>query len=93
MKLHYNRFVADPQHTLHQIKDFLNEKDINVNVFHDGKIEPKVDHTVSGNPVRFKTGKIRIRMDDEWKTKMKREDRLLVSLLSYPLMKRYQDIE
>jgi Sulfotransferase family len=46
-------------------------------------------HTASGNPSRFQTGDIRIVSDDEWRAKMRPNDRLLVSALTAPILFRY----
>lgn len=46
-------------------------------------------HTVSGNPVRFKHGKLELRVDDEWRTALPRRDRLAVSAIDAPLLARY----
>lgn len=43
-----------------------------------------VDHTVAGNPLRFRTGSVRIRPDTEWRERMPRARRVLVSVLAFP---------
>jgi hypothetical protein len=48
-----------------------------------------VAHTVSGNPMRFKTGRTRICLDDEWRTAMATKDRLTVTGLTLPLLRHY----
>jgi hypothetical protein len=48
-----------------------------------------VDHTVSGNPIRFRTGTVELRPDEEWKTKMSSADRNLVTALTAPLLLKY----
>jgi hypothetical protein len=48
-----------------------------------------VAHTVSGNPMRFKTGRTRICLDDEWRTAMATKDRLTVTALTLPLLRHY----
>ena len=46
-------------------------------------------HTASGNPMRFTTGKIAIRMDDRWRTAMPAPARRTVTALTLPLLARY----
>jgi hypothetical protein len=46
-------------------------------------------HTVSGNPVRMRTGPLRLRLDDAWRSEMRSSDRLLVSAMTFPLLIRY----
>jgi Sulfotransferase domain len=53
------------------------------------RISLTVDHTVSGNPGRFRTGKVELRPDHEWKEKMGAADRHIVSALTAPLLLKY----
>jgi hypothetical protein len=46
-------------------------------------------HTASGNPMRFTTGRIRIRHDDTWQTAMVAGGRRTVTTLTLPLLMRY----
>ena len=46
-------------------------------------------HSVCGNPVRFRTGKLPIKLDDQWRREMSRRDRLAVTLLAWPLLRLY----
>jgi hypothetical protein len=43
-----------------------------------------VDHTVAGNPLRFRTGDVEIRADDEWRRSMPWSRRAIVGVLSFP---------
>ena len=52
-------------------------------------VELPVNHLVGGNPMRFQHGTVQIVEDDEWKEKMPAGDRLLVTLLTWPLLLRY----
>jgi hypothetical protein len=47
------------------------------------------NHTVSGNPMRFDRGPIRIRPDIEWISALGDADRRLVTALTFPLLLRY----
>ena len=53
------------------------------------EISLSVDHTVSGNPSRFRTGKIELRPDEEWKVKMRGADKNIVLALTAPLLLTY----
>jgi hypothetical protein len=46
-------------------------------------------HTVSGNPMRFSTGRIPIRQDERWRTAMPARQRRTVTALTLPLLARY----
>jgi hypothetical protein len=50
-------------------------------------LEP--NHTVSGNPLRFTSGELRIRPDTEWRLRMKNGDRSFVTAATLPLLIRY----
>ena len=47
------------------------------------------NHTVAGNPMRFKVGEIEVRPDEEWKEKMRDVDKTIVTALTWPLLYRY----
>jgi hypothetical protein len=47
------------------------------------------EHTVSGNPMRFETGDVKVDVDTEWETAMNARDRRIVTALSGPFLKRY----
>jgi hypothetical protein len=48
-----------------------------------------VSHTASGNPMRFRTGRIQIRSDDSWRDAMPTKDRAIVSALTMTRLARY----
>jgi hypothetical protein len=48
-----------------------------------------VSHTVSGNPVRFATGRIPIRQDERWRAAMPAAQRRAVTALTLPLLAHY----
>ena len=55
----------------------------------DGYVELKPTHTVSGNPMRFTEGRMAMRIDEEWRRRMKPHHRNLVSALTWPLLVKY----
>lgn len=46
-------------------------------------------HSVSGNPMRFSVGTIDVRLDDEWRARLPRRDRLTVTAVAAPLLAAY----
>lgn len=46
-------------------------------------------HTASGNPMRFQTGRIPLRRDDEWRSAMPAARRRVVTAVTFPLLARY----
>jgi hypothetical protein len=55
----------------------------------DGRVDMRPSHAVAGNPMRFKTGQLELRLDEEWKRALTPGNRLVVSALSWPLLLRY----
>ncbi len=55
----------------------------------DGAARLGVHHTIAGNPRRLERGKVPLRVDDEWKEKLPRRVRWLVSVATSPLLVRY----
>ncbi|WP_038056389.1 sulfotransferase family protein [Thermodesulfobacterium hydrogeniphilum] len=78
----YKDLIFDPKNTLLKLYKFLNIKENFESLFLDEKtIFFSKNHTVAGNPIRFKVGRIQLEMDNEWKEKMPRYKQLLVYLL------------
>lgn len=48
-----------------------------------------VSHTVAGNPMRFRTGRLELRADEEWRERMESSHRRTVSALTWPVRGRY----
>jgi hypothetical protein len=47
------------------------------------------NHTASGNPVRFATGAVALRLDREWEGAAPAVQRAIVTALTFPLLRRY----
>lgn len=88
--LRYEDLLAEPVRTLQRVLDFSGLE----HSAHALQVEGAVaqlsrDHTVAGNPMRFKVGPVELRLDDQWKMKMPRRTRMAVTLLTWPLLRRY----
>jgi hypothetical protein len=55
----------------------------------DGWVDLGVDHTVAGNPMRFHQGRLDLRLDQAWATKLPERDRKVVTAITWPLQLRY----
>lgn len=86
--LRYEDFATDPRDAVSRILAFLGE-DPNPPFVDEDSVELGVNHTVAGNPNRFRTGRVRIRLDDEWTRRMPRRRQLTVRALAWPLLLRY----
>ena len=87
--IRYESLVASPTTTLRAIARMVGEPFDGVDLIDDRVITLKGNHTVWGNPSRFKTGAIEIRNDDVWKRDLPTRDRLVSTAMSLPLLARY----
>lgn len=86
--LRYEEFAADPRGSVDRIIAFLGRSA--GSPFEDASsIVLGPNHTVAGNPNRFRTGRVTIALDDEWRRRMPRRRRLAVRALTWPLLLRY----
>jgi hypothetical protein len=90
-RLRYEDFVNDP--TLYLAETLIglgfDDEAGSLPIVNGREISLSVDHTVSGNPARFRTGNIELRPDEEWKVKMRGADRNVVTAVSAPLLLKY----
>jgi hypothetical protein len=87
--LKYEDFVRHPQATVEQILRFVGEPPSQLPFLGEATVRLVPTHSVSGNPSRFKTGTVELRDDREWVNNMRRADRMLVTALTWPLLRRY----
>ena len=91
-RLRYEDFVDDP--TLYLADSLIRVGfDGEARGLHDilrgREVSLSVDHTVSGNPGRFRSGSMKLQPDEEWKVKMRVADRSIVTALTAPLLLKY----
>lgn len=90
MKLRYEDFVDKPQESIKRILGLLGETDARLPFVAEHTVEiSKTNHSVFGNLIRFQTGAMELRIDKEWKTKMKRTHKITVTALTWPLLLKY----
>lgn len=89
MRVRYEELVHSPQAIMRGILRFIREDEQHLLLTDDRTLELEVDHTVSGNPLRFRRGEVQLRLDEKWKKSMKGPDIHLVTALSWPLLLRY----
>jgi hypothetical protein len=86
----YESLISAPTHELTRILELTDQAcrgDEVTEPCHEFESLPF--HTVEGNPIRFQRGKISLLMDDEWKRRMRRSDRLVVTALTLPVLLAY----
>jgi hypothetical protein len=89
--LRYEDFVGSPRRRVGELADFaeLPAADRWGGFVDDSTVDLTPSHTVAGNPVRFRSGPLTLRQDDAWRDRLPRRRRLLVTLLTLPLLARY----
>ena len=87
--LRYEEFIADPARTMDALLRLCGEESA-ANPLQGRTIELHTNHTVTGNPDRFRTGATVIRdRDDFWKNGLSLGARLAAVAISWPLFRRY----
>lgn len=89
LMIRYEDFIAKPKEIISEILNFISESDASMPFTSDNEVELSVNHSVWGNPSRFKKGKIELKPDNEWKTKLTGFDRFISTACTFPLLSRY----
>jgi UDP-N-acetylglucosamine transferase subunit ALG13 len=89
LRLRYEDVLADPAGTLGRLRELAGLPPRDADFLAGDGVRLDVDHTVAGNPMRFRTGHVPLRPDEEWRTGLPRRDRRLVAALTLPLRLRY----
>ena len=82
----YEDLVRDPRGTVARILTFsgLPADEPALAHLRPGAVNLREHHTVAGNPMRFHVGDLPIQADEEWRTRLPRVPRMLVSALTAP---------
>ena len=93
--LRYEDLIANPKKELSRVMDELGfnitKKDLSF-IKEDKTVKFKQFHTIWGNPMKFQKGPIKLKLDDEWKTKMPWYKKAIVTALTFPLLLKYKYI-
>lgn len=87
-RLRYEDFVDDPAGGTQGVYNAVGRFGATP-ALDDRRIELTPDHSVAGNPIRFKQGPIEISHDEEWHRAMRGRSRALVAAASWPGLKAY----
>jgi LPS sulfotransferase NodH len=94
LRLRYEELAAEPRVAVGQVWDWLGlaasggDADP-LGFIGDGSARVGSGHSVSGNPMRFSSGDLRITPDIEWRQYMSQWNRAVVSVRSYLGLRRY----
>ncbi|WIM98493.1 sulfotransferase [Actinoplanes oblitus] len=87
--LRYEDFVAEPRATIEGLLDFAGVDAGGGPFLDDATVRLAVNHTIAGNPGRFRTGEVALRVDDRWRREQTAGPRLTATALALPLLHRY----
>ena len=85
----YEDFASNPGKTLTEIHTLLDEPVDLRFLGSNGIAELRPSHIIAGNPARFHDGQIRLALDEEWKTAMRKSAKLQAGLMTLPFLLRY----
>jgi len=89
-RLRYEDFVAHPAREIRRLVDFAAGPLVALpDIFGGESVTLSPDHSVAGNPVRFASGQVALRSDDEWRTAMPRGQRVAMTAMTAPWLLRY----
>lgn len=83
----YEDFTRDPGAIMDEVARYAGLPDVGGDQGAELLLRPT--HTVAGNPMRFRTGSVAVRTDDEWRSAMAPRRRRWVATLTWPLRARY----
>lgn len=87
--LRYEDLINQPRTAIQRILDLMHDQPADLPLASERVVNLGINHSVRGNPSRFDTGPVELRLDEAWKEKMKRSDKNVVTALTWPLLKRY----
>lgn len=85
----YEDLIARPREAVERIVGMLGEPLTGLRFLGPNTVEMEATHCVFGNPDRFKLGEVTLRLDDEWRRKMRSRDRATVFAWTWPGLWRY----
>jgi len=88
-RVRYEDFVTAPHATLASLLEWVGEEADLPASLTESRLQLEPTHAISGNPSRFNTGSVTIRLDDEWDRSMSGLDKAVVATLTWPLRRRY----
>lgn len=88
-RVRYEDFVRDPRRVLTKVAAWYPQVKHAFESPDDSSVELRPTHTVAGNPMRFQSGPVTVRVDDEWVRSMRRRDLVAITALTFPLLKAY----
>jgi hypothetical protein len=91
IRIYYESLIASPTTEIGRIAEFLGSQvsPSELSIFGTDSIDIPDNHMMSGNPHRLGRKQIQLRLDEEWRTKMRPRDRMIVTGITSPLALAY----
>lgn len=89
LRVRYEDLLHSPQLTIRNILQFCQVENAKLPFVSEHDVCLGMNHNVSGNPSRFKTGRVHLALDDEWHSSLKLQHKLMIDFLCFPLLWRY----
>jgi hypothetical protein len=89
MRIRYEDFIRRPSKAISSILTLLGSEAVGPTICEGNRVTLTVEHSVTGNPTRFRNGPVELGLDNEWEREMKKTDLALVRLVTWPLARRY----
>jgi hypothetical protein len=87
--MRYEDFVAEPRPWSARAAELLGEDPGELPFVDDHTVRLGPNHTAGGNPSRLAGGAVRIRPDDEWRSRQPVVQRVIATAGTFPLLRRY----
>jgi hypothetical protein len=91
LRLRYEDFLAQPRRAVRELAAHAG-LDVSANPLHflgDRHVDLHPGHSAAGNPMRFTAGRVPLCADDAWRCALPARQRLLVTAVCSPLLRRY----
>lgn len=82
----YEDLIRAPQAAVERILSLAGADGADLGFLGEHHVDLEATHSVAGNPMRFKVGRVDLRLDEEWRRSMRRAHRAIVSVVTAPLM-------
>ncbi|MDQ3940069.1 MAG: sulfotransferase [Actinomycetota bacterium] len=87
--IRYEDFVAEPTATVRRVARLLDEDPDHLPFIGERRVRLGTNHTIAGNPARFRTGVLELEDRSDWRTGQSRSEAWVSTLVALPFLRRY----
>lgn len=89
LRLHYEDFIDNPKETVLRILDLVKHQSLNAPFVDHNTVKLGENHSIYGNPDRFRRGFVQLKMDQRWRD-MRKKHFFIVTFLTWPFLIKYR---